>query len=507
MSNAIDERYIPLVEAALEAREARVMGREWVFRCPVHDDQHPSARYNAESHVWWCHCGAKGGIYDLAKKLGVSVPDTQERKVVATYDYRGADGRLLYQVVRFTPKGFAQRRPVGGDYEWNLDGVERVPYALPLVLAHPDAAVVVVEGEKDADAINGVADLDVLVATTNSGGAGGWIDSYSGHFASRTVIIVPDNDEAGFKHAREVRDSLRSAGVREARVLILDGMPPKGDVSDWLKQGHTPQELLAPRQRPGYKPVEQVVLSPDTDGRLVTPTGFRDVDSVLAGGGLQPGQLVIAAARPGVGKSSFSCGLAYNLARLGKRTYIFSLEMTEREVASIITGYGPWERETVFIDDRGSWDMDSLAKQARLAVDEEERLDLIVIDYLQLMGGQNDHRVNELSGITRGLKQLAKELELPILALCQLNRGIENRRGDGEKREYRLSDLRESGSIEQDADIVFFLDREELYNQEAPRGVATLNIAKHRAGPLATLPLGFDGPGRMFYDLSVGAPY
>lgn len=171
------------------------------------------------------------------------------------------------------------------------------------------------------------------------------------------------------------------------------------------------------------------------------------------------------------------------------------MEMSGYEIAQRLRHYGPWEPGTIFIDEHPSQTIETVEERARTLV-EEEAVELLVVDYLQLMDDGGDNRVLGLGKISRGLKKLAKELGIPVIGLCQLNRGIEHR----SDRKFQLSDLRESGNLEQDADIVAFLDREELYAEDCVRGSATLHVQKHRNGPQASLPLGFHGPTTRFYD-------
>lgn len=163
-------------------------------------------------------------------------------RIVATYDYTDADGVVLFQVCRFEPKAFKQRRPdasARGGWTWSVKGVQQVPYRLPQLLAAPDAPVFVVEGEKDADNLAAIG----LTATCNAGGAGKWPDALAQHFAGRHVVIMPDNDDAGREHARVVAAKLRSVAA-DLRVLELPGLPIKGDVSDWLENGGTAADIL-----------------------------------------------------------------------------------------------------------------------------------------------------------------------------------------------------------------------------------------------------------------------
>jgi hypothetical protein len=161
------------------------------------------------------------------------------RRIVATYDYRDEASNLLFQVVRFEPKDFRQRRPEeGGRWKWSVKGVRVVPYRLPEFLSSPDFLVIVVEGEKDVD---NLARLGVL-ATCNAGGAGKWTADHARHLAGRVVVIIPDNDDTGRSHAQQVAASLHGV-AQSVRIVELPGLPPKGDVSDWIAAGGTKDDL------------------------------------------------------------------------------------------------------------------------------------------------------------------------------------------------------------------------------------------------------------------------
>jgi replicative DNA helicase len=244
------------------------------------------------------------------------------------------------------------------------------------------------------------------------------------------------------------------------------------------------------------------------------PTGFTDIDKIL--GGLQRSDMVILAARPSVGKTSLALSIAHNAAKkFGQRVAFFSLEMSNEQVVqrliSAETGIdsqklrrgqiAPEEwglfmkasndlAETNFyIDDTPGISAIELRTKAR-RLQSEVGIDLLVIDYLQLMRGDYrvENRVQEISTISRSLKALARELDVPVLALSQLSRSVESR---NDKRPI-LSDLRESGALEQDADVVVFIYRDELYNENTERkNIADIIIAKHRNGPTGVVSLFF----------------
>lgn len=215
-------------------------------KCPAHEDLQASlaVKQGQKGVLLMCHAGCKTG--DVAKALGLQVSQLfdeplkkPERKVVATYPYTDEQNRLLFEVVRFEPKGFAQRRPNGNGWDWGLGDVRRVLYHLPALLRSAPKAVFVVEGEKDVHALESLN----LVATSASGGAGKWRPEYAEALKGRIVVVIPDNDEPGRMHAKQVADSL--AGIATPRILELPGLPAKGDVSDWVAAGGTRAALLA----------------------------------------------------------------------------------------------------------------------------------------------------------------------------------------------------------------------------------------------------------------------
>ncbi|HCQ22522.1 MAG: replicative DNA helicase [Anabaena sp. CoA2_C59] len=255
------------------------------------------------------------------------------------------------------------------------------------------------------------------------------------------------------------------------------------------------------------------------------PCGFYDLDAMTSG--FQRSDLIIIAGRPSMGKTAFCLNLAHNIAAgYQLPVAVFSLEMSKEQLvqrllaseAGIESSYlrsgrisqTQWDpllrainrlSETpIFIDDTSNITVTQMRSQARrLQAEQSKNLGLIVIDYLQLMEGSSDNRVQELSRITRSLKGLARELSVPIIALSQLSRGVEARTN----KRPMLSDLRESGSIEQDADIVMMLYRDEYYSPDTPdRGIAEVIIAKHRNGPTGTIKLLFDPQFTKFKNLA-----
>lgn len=253
------------------------------------------------------------------------------------------------------------------------------------------------------------------------------------------------------------------------------------------------------------------------------PTGWSKLDHLLSG--LQASDLVVLAARPSMGKTAIALNIAQNIAIDHKKSVgIFSLEMAKEQLvdrmfASLLqvnshdlrTGnlaesdfdrmggvIDQLSKANIFIDDAADCTaLDIRAKARRLQM--EHGLDLIIVDYLQLMRGSNPmNRVQEISDITRSLKAIARELHIPVLALSQLSRNVENR----PTKIPQLSDLRESGSIEQDADVVMMLYREEMYDEETDRqGIADIFIRKHRNGPVGKVELYFDKAKQRFFEM------
>jgi replicative DNA helicase len=250
-------------------------------------------------------------------------------------------------------------------------------------------------------------------------------------------------------------------------------------------------------------------------GRMIgLPTGFPRLDLIL--GGMQRSDMLVLAARPSMGKTSLALNIAHTAAkRFGQRVLLFSLEMSREQVVERLMSAGAgidsqrlrrgeiaddeWCRFmstssslselAFFIDDTPAISILEMRTKAR-RLHAEVGLDLIVVDYLQLMRaeGRHENRQSEVSAISRGIKALARELNIPILALSQLSRGVEAR---SDKRPI-LSDLRESGSIEQDADVVLLIYRDEVYNENTERrGIADILVAKHRHGPTGSVPLLF----------------
>jgi replicative DNA helicase len=276
--------------------------------------------------------------------------------------------------------------------------------------------------------------------------------------------------------------------------------------------------------------MERISLQMESgQGVIGVPSGFHDLDRMT--GGFKDSDLIIVAGRPSMGKTSLALNIALHAALESKKAIaIFSLEMSkeqlterllteqaqidaqrlhrgqlsEAEYDRVSNALGPLGEAAIFIDDTPAMDELTLQLKARQAK-MRHNIDLIVVDYLQLMHGRSrgdDNRVQEVSSISRALKGLARELRIPVIAISQLSRAPEQR---PDKRPI-LSDLRESGAIEQDSDVVMFLYRPEYYKSEERPGIAEVIIAKHRNGPTGTIELKFRRDHTRFYNLETRRP-
>ncbi|CAK7288645.1 Replicative DNA helicase [Streptomyces misionensis JCM 4497] len=348
------------------------------------------------------------------------------------------------------------------------------------------------------------------------------------------VIPVAANAEyyAGIVHEKAVLRGLAQAGQRISALAYAQ----EGELADICNEAQTAVYTATEVSKADE---EDVPLGDVMEGMLdeleriqnhkdeITgvPTGLRDFDALT--GGLQPGQLIVIAARPAMGKSTLAidfarcCSIKHRLP-----SQVFSLEMSRNEVAMRINSAearvalhhmrlgtmteDDWTRlarrmpdvsaAPLYVDDSPNITINHIRSRARKRK-AKNGLSLIVVDYIQLMESdtRSENRQQEVSKISRNLKLLAKELEVPVIALSQLNRGPEQRTD----KKPVISDLRESGAIEQDADMVILLHREDAYEKESPRaGEADLIVAKHRNGPTATITAAFQGHYSRFVDMA-----
>jgi replicative DNA helicase len=318
-------------------------------------------------------------------------------------------------------------------------------------------------------------------------------------------------------YAENVRQAaMRRNGVKMANQLI-ELLANEPDVNTALSKGF---QLFSQVQESGARSIylDMKELTDRAYERLgagnddLIESGFADLDKII--GGYRPGQLIIPAARPSLGKSSFQIGSAYHLAvRQNVPVGIISLEMSADEIydrmvalrtgvnmhtlrisdstpedisARISNALGELNEAPIFIDDASDGSLADVMSRARL-MHSTKHIQALYIDYLQLMNaGRSDSRVQDLSLVSSGLKRLARQLKVPIIVASQLNRNLEHR---GNDRRPMLADLRDSGSIEQDADIVIFLHHPYLYSNEEPENVAKFIVAKQRNGPCEDVPV------------------
>jgi replicative DNA helicase len=377
-----------------------------------------------------------------------------------------------------------------------------------------------------ADAVTVAAELGRIGELSRIGGA---------NYLHTLVSMVPTAANANY-YGRIVREQAILRRLVEAGTRIVSmGYGGQGDVDDMVDRAQAEvYDVTDRRTAEDYVPLRDIMgdtlneieAISNRGGEMVgVPTGFTDLDALT--NGLHPGQLIILAARPAIGKSTLGVDIARTASiKHGLTSVIFSLEMSRNEIvmrllsaeaqvplhhmragtmsdadwAKLAGKMGVVSEAPLFIDDSPNMTlMEIRAKCRRLK--QRHDLRLVVVDYLQLMtsGKKVESRQQEVSEFSRSLKLLAKELEVPVIAISQLNRGPEQRT---DKRPM-LSDLRESGSLEQDADMVVLLHREDAYERESPRaGEADFIVAKHRNGPTATVTVAFQGHYSRFVDMA-----
>ncbi len=374
--------------------------------------------------------------------------------------------------------------------------------------ANPSDVVTVSEWLDNNNQLDEAGGLEYLATLANETPGAANARSYAKILRERSMLrslITAGNEISGAAFSTDGRSAAEIVDEAERLVFQIAESGARG------KSGFKALKEILPEA------VDRIDLLHQSDGDITgISTGYTEFDKLTAG--LQPGDLIIIAGRPSMGKTTLAVNIAENAA-IGSKvpTAIFSMEMPSQQLAfrmisslgrvdqtHLRTGRFPdedWSRintavqlmseAPIFIDDTpGLSPMEIRARARRLQ--REHGLGLIVIDYLQLMTvpGNKENRATEISEISRSLKALAKELSVPVIALSQLNRSVEQRT---DKRPV-MSDLRESGAIEQDADLIVFIYREEVYNQDTPRkGIADIAIAKQRNGPIGDFPLTFVG--------------
>jgi len=387
---------------------------------------------------------------------------------------------------------------------------------------HPADVITVheaVKSEQGGDLV-GIDYLNSLAQSTPSAAnIKGYADIVRDRSILRRLIEVSDNivNSAFVPEGRSVRTLLDEA---ESRILQIGEEGSRK--ADYLE--------IEPLLKTVVARIDELYNRQGGSDITGIATGFIDLDKQTSG--LQKGDLVIVAGRPSMGKTAFALNIAENVALAeGLPVVVFSMEMSGEQLASRLLGSvgrvdqsrmrtgklqdDEWPRVTdaiarlsntqILIDETGALSsLELRARARRIARNFGGTLGLVVIDYLQLMSGSgSENRATEISEISRSLKSLAKELQCPVVALSQLNRGLEQRPN---KRPI-MSDLRESGAIEQDADLIMFIYRDEVYHPDTTqdKGMAEIIIGKQRNGPIGTVRLSWQGPYTKFDNLAMGS--
>ncbi|MES2353453.1 MAG: replicative DNA helicase [Pseudomonadota bacterium] len=394
-----------------------------------------------------------------------------------------------------------------------------------------------VEASRPADVITVSESLELAGDLANVGGL-----AYLGGLAKNTPSAANIRRYAEIVRERSVMrrlaevgtaiaDSAYSPAGREARQLLDEAESKVFEIAEQGSRGEQGFVSLQPLLTQVIERIDELYHRDGGSDVTGTPTGFADLDGMTSG--LQPGDLVIVAGRPSMGKTAFSINIAEHVGvEEGLPVGVFSMEMGGTQLAMRMLGSvgrldqhrlrtgrlqdEDWPRLThavgklneapIHIDETPALNSLELRARARRLHRQYGKLGLIVVDYLQLMSSptQGENRATEISEISRSLKALAKELGVPLIALSQLNRSLEQRPN---KRPV-MSDLRESGAIEQDADLILFIYRDEVYNPDSQdKGTAEIIIGKQRNGPIGTVRLSFVGEYTRFQNYAKAGSY
>jgi len=499
----------------------------YVACCPAHEDHRPSLSITAvddETVLVNCHAGCTFEAVAAALNLPTTKPRTGGMDISETYDYQDADGHLVYQVVRMHPKDFRQRKPDGhGGWTWKLEGVEPLPYRLPEVKAAVEAGrrVFVVEGERDVHTLEAFG----MVATCNSGGAGKWYPSCTAALRGAHVVIVPDNDEAGEKHAAVVEAAI---GELAASVVVcrLPDLPPKGDVTDWVRAGGTADELKAIVKAGGVQPTRPFTLLDAVRDvarfkDAAMPPGidypWRSVNRKTRG--MRPGWFCIIAGYPGSGKTAAALEIIFAAAKRGKRILLNSLEMNAEEVALRLVQRWGLDTERLYDggmtdEDRDAFDnaanfpyygnVDFISERSLSGLEStiaERRPDLVVVDYIGVMDMGRDNAQEGTTRLSRAMKGMAREYEVPMLVLSQLSRPADKQKVSAPT----MFDLRASGALEADADQIIIVFRDDTNDDRDSTSEGRFIIAKSRHAKAGKpVKFSFNGARQTFLEIDQG---
>jgi 5S rRNA maturation endonuclease (ribonuclease M5)/archaellum biogenesis ATPase FlaH len=493
-------------------------GAELYAACPFHQDgKRPNFRVNADKGTWFCDvCGEGGGVVEFvaktqakspkevftewAKEMGGDQPNLKQgdngQSIVATYDYTDESGNLVFQVCRYHPKTFKQRRPDPdnpGQWLWNMQGVTRVLYNLPAVSL--SESVVIVEGEKDANTLAGLG----IVSTCNAGGAGKWLDGYTESIAGKDVVLCGDNDEPGREHVAKILNSIKDA-VRSVRQISV----PKQfkDITDWVEHDSAAPQAIR----------DGIVSAPVVGGWHLLPVKsiveleaeYRDFAQHVGDKGLDlgrwlpslrccvralvPGELAMIVADTGTGKTAILQNIAY---KSGLTTLLFEMELP---------GTLTFERFVALASDKSCHDIEECYQRGNTAGFDLRKLghvwtccqsgltikrmrqildgaslkigakpDLVMVDYIQLTQGEGRSRYERTSTIAEQLKVMAKDTNTIIVSASQVGRK--------EDSEIGLHDAKGAGEIENSAGLVIGAWRNSEDKQKL-----TLRILKNTKG-------------------------
>ncbi|HRF95577.1 MAG TPA: replicative DNA helicase [Aggregatilineales bacterium] len=377
--------------------------------------------------------------------------------------------------------------------------------------------------------------LDIITVSDELKALGRFTDAGGDAYLTHLLTNIPTSFHVGVYGRIVEKNAIRRKLLRAADEIKLLAMNAEMDLEQVVQsaeekifsvtENQVKREFVSMNTAVNdyFDRIEFLMQNPHIS--LGVPSGFTDLDALL--GGFQKSDLIIFAGRPGMGKTSFMLSAAMNAARLNRRIAVFSMEMgteqiiqrifamesrinsqklriaklDQKEYVTFVKVAGQLSEHHLFIDDTPALTPSQMRTKCR-RLQHEEGIDMVIVDYIQLMSaGQQyaNNRVQEVSYISRAMKELARELNVPIISAAQLSRAVEQRQ---DKRPL-LSDLRESGSIEQDADIVMFLYRDVIYNEstEFPNQ-ADIIIAKHRNGPTGTISLYFDETITRFMDVT-----
>lgn len=410
-----------------------------------------------------------------------------------------------------------------------IETVRGVDFYIPKHETIFDAVLTLYSHGEPTDVIAVTDELTKTGELTRAGGA---------EYLHTLTALVPTAANAGFYASIVAEKAVLRRLVEAGTRIVQMGYASEGEVVDLVNNaqaeiyavtGGVDSEDFVPLTEAVTTAIDEIEAARGRDGQMIgVPTGFHELDEIT--NGLHPGQLIILAARPALGKSTLGLDLARSAAiKHDLPTIIFSLEMGRSEIAmrllsaeasvplqhmrkgtvhsndwtTIAQTRGRINDAPLYIDDSPNMTLVEIRAKCR-RLKQRVGLKMVVIDYLQLMtsGKKVESRQQEVSEFSRALKLLAKELDVPVIAISQLNRGPEQRAD----KKPALSDLRESGSLEQDADVVILLHRESAYEAENPRaGEADFIVAKHRNGPTRTITVGFHGHFSRFVDLPPGS--